>query len=233
MSPRLKIILSSLIAVTVLAVAIVSLLIFRRAPAVETPVVLAPILGQTLPQSNFLPTAGNHLRGTESKQDNEKAMLQQEPAAAQREAKQTEGFFGSRSLADIPIGATDEDTRKALVATSRLIAERFGTYSSQNGFRNLLDLQPFMTETLATWLDGYIRDRKRNSSTNTYTATATLALGAAGKELDTAAGYSTVVVKTSQTTTVGKQSKTTSVDFEVKFLREQKSWKIDNVRWLR
>lgn len=233
MSSRLKIIFIPLIAVTVLAIAITFLLISRRAPAVETPVALAPIEGGTLPQPDFLPTVDTQARDTKSKQDNEKAPLQQETTEAQRETKQTEGFFGSSSLVDIPIAATDEETRTSLIAASRLIAERFGTYSSQNRFRNLLDLEPFMTETLATWLDSYITDLKRKSSANTYTATATLALSAVVKELDTAAGYSTVQVKTSQTTTAGKQSKTASGDFEVKFLRSTEGWKIDNVRWLR
>ncbi len=138
------------------------------------------------------------------------------------------------SIVAIDATASDSEIRDTLAPTGKMIAERFGTYSSQNGFANLSALRPFMTSSLAEWLDGYIaKESKKRTGTPTYTATTTVALRAKVAALDRAAGTSTVVVETSRTDTGAGPKKTYAQNFEVKFKRESDAWKIDNVRWIR
>lgn len=45
-----------------------------------------------------------------------------------------------------------------LLDLSRSFAERFGSFSNQSNFENVRELKPFMTATMRTWADQFIRD---------------------------------------------------------------------------
>ncbi len=138
------------------------------------------------------------------------------------------------SIVELSVPASEEEARLALSASARMIAERFGTYSTQNAFANLRDLQPFMTSSLSTWLEGYIaKEAAKRQAGSGYSATTTVALRANVSELNLPEGKATVVVQTSKTNTGSSGSTTSKDSFEVKFLREGQVWKIDNVRWVR
>lgn len=235
MSLRLKILFGALLALIVVVVASALMLRSRSEKSVQTSEVSSLVPSQTLPivpasipdstNPNHVPNPGTNSPTSAQPTTSPSEILSSKGA--------TNRFFSASSIADIPAGASEQLTREILAQTARLVAERFGTFSSQNGFQNLRDLQPFMTASLSAWLDGYIRQLGQSRSTATYTSTATLALRATVKEFDTDAGRATVAIDTSRTEVLGVKKTTSAHGFEVKFSREDSVWKIDNLRWLR
>ncbi len=238
MSPRLKILFASISGVIVLAVVFVVVLRSRSAEPTQSPEAPATIPSQTLPTASVsvpAPANTNSAVGTAPAGTSVPASGQPTSSAPGTSSGATldKGFAAATSIVDIPAGASVELTRGILAQTARLIAERFGTFSSQNAFQNLRDLQPFMTASLSTWLDGYMSKLGQSRSAIVYSSTATVALRANVKEFDETAGRATVLVATSRTEVSGGKKATSPHDFEVKFLRESNAWKIDNLRWLK
>ncbi|MBU0597964.1 hypothetical protein KKF61_03115 [Patescibacteria group bacterium] len=51
--------------------------------------------------------------------------------------------------------AVDEEL--ALIRLANIFVERFGSYSSEADFQNLIDLKKYMTRTMQSWTDDYIK----------------------------------------------------------------------------
>jgi len=130
-----------------------------------------------------------------------------------------------------PKGPNLEDNLKKIAI---IFAERFGSFSNQNQFENLKDLEVFMSEKMKAWTDNFILESKaKNPDTSVYYGVTTKAIRANLVSLDEKAGKAEVLVSTQrweakETTT---NIKVFYQDISIKFVFENKEWKVDGAIW--
>lgn len=104
-------------------------------------------------------------------------------------------------------------------------AERYGSYSSDEPTKNLVDLQSFMTRSLANRIQADV------ASTTAFVGFSTKALSL--QLVNSNATNATVLVKTQRTQTIGsgQEAKTFLADLELTAVMLNNEWKIDGVAW--
>lgn len=111
--------------------------------------------------------------------------------------------------------------------------ERFGTYSNQSDFSNMVDLHLFMTEKMRIWSDGYVADMKKTNH-DVYYGITTKAVTQEIRSPKDDLSKATVMVKTRRreaTTSIGNVSKIFNQDATVELVKVGDEWKIDSIFW--
>ncbi|MDD5289946.1 MAG: hypothetical protein PHT40_01950 [Patescibacteria group bacterium] len=123
----------------------------------------------------------------------------------------------------------EEKTRGFLIKTAAAFAERFGSYSSQSNFENLLDLKMLMTERMQNWVDSLVV--AGSAPATVYYGLTTKALNTEIKNLD--ATSAEVLVSTQRQESVGSEvnSKVYYQDILISFVKEAGLWQVDEARW--
>ena len=124
------------------------------------------------------------------------------------------------------------DARNNLRRIAAAFAERFGSFSNQSNYENIIDLKVYMTDSLIKWADGYIADAQKKPGTAEYAGTTTRAIKSDVTEFDETKGAAKVVVKTQRqpSTSAGAQA-VYYQDFILDFVKDGDIWKVDNVKW--
>ncbi len=138
---------------------------------------------------------------------------------------------GQAVIAAAPQGPTLEDNLKKIAIN---FTERFGSFSNQNQFENILDLEVFMSEKMKIWAKNYIAESQaKNTNTSVYYGITTKAIRADTKSLDEKGGQAELLVATQRWE--AKETRTNIRVFyqtiSIKFVFENKAWKVDSATW--
>ncbi|RLC38905.1 hypothetical protein DRH27_01075 [Candidatus Falkowbacteria bacterium] len=133
-------------------------------------------------------------------------------------------------------GEKREFTKDDLSRMAESFAERFGSYSNQSNFNNIVDLKLFMSEEMKEWADSYVSgQRGRQIASDIYYGITTKAVGREIREYDDDAGQASVFVQTRRREATSSTSNTSKVfdqDIIIKFIKEKGAWKVDGANWL-
>jgi len=132
--------------------------------------------------------------------------------------------------------AVNEETKtKASLATiAQSFAERYGSYSNQNNFANLLNLNDLMSDKLKAWSDKYIADEKaKNLDNSTYTGITTKAISyqSVNFQNDKSAEFLVNTQRVESSGTPTNVTKTYYQEITVKLIKENGNWKVDEAIW--
>lgn len=122
------------------------------------------------------------------------------------------------------------DPKNALRRTSMLFAEKWGSYSNQGDFSNILDLKYLMTQNLKNYADQYVAGQNKNQDT-IYKGFTTRSLVVSFSLFDEAKGLANTVVTTQREETTGNASIVYRQNLNLNFIKEKGEWKIDSAIW--
>lgn len=124
------------------------------------------------------------------------------------------------------------DPFASIEAIARSFAERFGSFSNQSNFENITDLRPFMTDKMRDWAENYIAQiQAKRIDMVSYTGTTTRALSS--KIIAQNKNSATVSVMTTrrESTTSPSSDKIYQQNLELRLVRENGIWKVDQAEW--
>ena len=151
--------------------------------------------------------------------DGEEIINEKEKIAVESQIKPLERVFG-------------KDDIKRMASS---FAERFGTYSNQSDFSNILDLKIFMTREMQRWADSYVMDnRSIPQSADIYYGITTRSVAGELIEFDDELGSAKVVVSTRRQEARADRSNVSDIfnqQIEVELKKENGAWKIDQAFW--
>jgi hypothetical protein len=118
-------------------------------------------------------------------------------------------------------------------AVARSFAERFGSFSNQSDFENIIDLHPFMTAKMRVWADDYVeKTRGTTQAAAVYYGITTRALGSEILKQDAASAV--IQVNTSRREIGGNLGETKEYlqNIELTLVKEAGDfWKVDKAEW--
>jgi hypothetical protein len=122
-----------------------------------------------------------------------------------------------------------------LIRMSASFSERFGSYSNQSNFSNVIDLKIFMTDKMRKWADEYVKgQRVATTDSSIYFGVTTKAIKEDMKKYDDETGYAEVLVATRRQearSTRANVSNAFSQNILITFKKENGSWKVDSAFW--
>ncbi len=124
-----------------------------------------------------------------------------------------------------------EDDLKRLAAS---FAERFGSFSNQSNFRNIIDLRLFMSKEMLVWANEYVNEKRLTTPSDIYYGISTKAVFTKMKNFDDSLGRALVLVKTRRREAVGTTDNTSKIfdqDILIEFVKEGGQWKVRSARW--
>jgi hypothetical protein len=125
------------------------------------------------------------------------------------------------------------DESAALRRLASAFAERFGSFSNQSGYENILDLKSFMSPAMAKWADTYVADALAKSQPNPeYFGMVTRAVSAEVLKLDETAGIAKIAVTTQRREIAANgDEKLYYQVVNIDFIRTGDTWKVDAAKW--
>jgi len=123
-----------------------------------------------------------------------------------------------------------EDNLKKLAIN---FAERYGSFSNQNLFQNIIDLAPLMSVKMKAYSEQSIAAAKPQN-TSVYSGTTTKAIRASLASLNEGKGQAEVIVSTQRFIATSSTDNITKVyyqDISIKFILEDGEWRIDGAYW--
>lgn len=125
-----------------------------------------------------------------------------------------------------------EILEQQLIGTGGQFAERFGTYSNQSDFQNLIDLFPLMTDRMREATERTIEAARATSTPSTYVGVTTRAVTTAIASLDEGAGRATIRVSAQRVTQTGDAAPVAKYEIlTLEFRKVQNVWKVDSAVW--
>ena len=141
-----------------------------------------------------------------------------------------------------PIGDEDieEDegkvTKDDLIRMSGSFAERFGSYSNQSNFANILDLKIFMTARMKYWADTFIKEQNdRVADNDIYYGITTKSIAKEMQDFDEDIGLATILVQTRRREATGASSNYSNIynqEILITLIKENGAWKVDSAHWI-
>jgi hypothetical protein len=129
----------------------------------------------------------------------------------------------------------EPDDRTNVLRIASAFAERFGSFSNQSDFENILDLKVFMTSSMADWADSYVEDARESgaASSGEYFGVTTRSVTTELLDFNETSGTAKVQVNTQRSERRGAavvpSIRYQTVDIE--FRREGDIWKVDSAVW--
>lgn len=115
-----------------------------------------------------------------------------------------------------------------------LFAERFGSYSNQSNYRNLRDLEIFMTAKLVAWAEDFIKKQIESKiDTSIYYGISSKAVAMTVKEFKADEGWATIMVSVQrrESLSTGANAAGFGQNIEIRFLKQGGIWKVDEAIW--
>lgn len=134
-----------------------------------------------------------------------------------------------KPVAAIPKRVSESDVEKM----ASLFVERFGTYSNQANFSNMIDLKMFMSKGMQVWADDYVV-KQTKANNDIYYGITTKAVVVEMKNFNDDSGQATFLVKTRRreaTMTTSNVSKVFNQDITINFTKEDGAWKVNSAYW--
>ena len=136
---------------------------------------------------------------------------------------------------------TEQPQRSASVSKDDLMrmagsfTERFGSYSNQSNFSNIVDLKIFMSKRMKKWADTFIANELQKGTVNDiYYGIVTKAVAHEVLELDDYVGEASILVKTRRREATSSTSNVSQVfdqSIIINFVKELGAWKVDSANW--
>ncbi len=149
----------------------------------------------------------------------------------------------SNSNSNIPLntnlntnqGVSDEKKEEEeLKRLSSSFAERFGSYSNQSNFENIINLKVYMSKRMQRWADQFVAaSLVGNPDNSIYYGLTTKALSVNTNVFDTKKGTAEFIVSTQRREATGSSSNITVFyqDILIKYAKEDGAWKVDEAIW--
>jgi hypothetical protein len=123
-------------------------------------------------------------------------------------------------------------TDASIKAFASAFVEQFGSYSNQASFGNIVALKPQMTDSFASWADGYVAEQRAKYPTAaTYSGVTTRVLSVKLSAGAANAGTRTATVQTQQEITNGSQKEMVYKSMEVTLVYDGE-WLVDSASWI-
>ena len=126
----------------------------------------------------------------------------------------------------------EASTQSVLEALAKTFAEKFGSFSNQANYENLISAKFYMTEDMKQWTDAYIAENKKKEITEFYGVTAR-ALKAEIISLNQEETQAQIAV-TVQREEEGGESLLKNITYQrlvLDFMRIDKEWKVNSASW--
>lgn len=135
----------------------------------------------------------------------------------------------------VPEVSEEEKLQSDISRLAAAFTERFGSYSNQGDFENLLDLESLMTEKMQTGVRNFVAESKASQADNTvYFGVTTKAVSLAMVSLDETAGTAEIKVSTQRREASGTMSDNVKIyyqDLELILKKVSGEWLIDEATW--
>ena len=147
----------------------------------------------------------------------------------EQEPKEIEAKKIIAHIEEKPQQNSEEDNLKFKAAS---FAERFGSFSNQSNFQNIIDLKFFMSDNMKRWANSYVTElRQKHLDRSEFYNIITKAITEEIKELDLEKGTAVVLVHTIRNENKGNQTSRFNQDIIIKFIKEKGAWKVDSAHW--
>lgn len=138
--------------------------------------------------------------------------------------------------ASVPEASEEEKLRSSISRLAAAFAERYGSYSNQGNFENLLDLESLMTGKMWAETENFIKQNKTTIGGNSvYFGVTTKALSVNIGSIDEGAGTAEITVGTQRRESSGSMADNSVIkyeDLELTFLKVNGEWKVDAATWV-
>jgi hypothetical protein len=124
------------------------------------------------------------------------------------------------------------DQRSSLKRLAMAFTERYGSYSNQSDFENLLDLTALMSKAMADRTESFVEGARANQDSTGYSGTTTRALSVKIDSYHEDAGDATLTVSAQR-----RSASDTAEDriyyqsITIEFIKIGESWKADSAIW--
>jgi hypothetical protein len=115
-------------------------------------------------------------------------------------------------------------------------AERFGSYSNQSDYDNIISLEPFMTSRMWAWAQRYVQERKdkRPADGEIYYGVSSRTIKQEFVSFDEAGGQAEIRIEMRRRESSGTMSNFSDPfdqDLSLKMVKEGGAWKVDSAIW--
>ena len=121
-----------------------------------------------------------------------------------------------------------------LTRMAKSFTERFGSFSNQSNFANILDLKLFMSDKMKRWADDYVFKHRVDNDSEIYYGITTKAIGSTVIDWNDDAGSGQVLINTRRREATSSTLNSTdafSQDVIINFVKEKGAWKVDSAFW--
>jgi flagellar basal body-associated protein FliL len=128
----------------------------------------------------------------------------------------------------------DDLSKDQLMRLAASFAERYGSYSNQANYQNMLDLKIFMTASFQQATDDSIRQMAaKNTDHRVYYGITAKAVSQKVLQFDNAAGTAKVSISTQRREATGTTDNFTAYpqDILISFVKQAGAWEVDNAVW--
>lgn len=138
----------------------------------------------------------------------------------------------SNPTADLNVNvAATEEEKLSIQRLANIFTERFGSYTSESEFKNTLDLQVYMTDSMIIWSDDYVASQQDSQPTDIYYSIITKVLST---DILAASDTEATVELLTQRTESGddfEQSNIFSQKIELEMEQDNDVWLVNKVVW--
>ena len=138
--------------------------------------------------------------------------------------------------ATVPEASAEEKLRSSISRLAAAFAERYGSYSNQGNFDNLLDLESLMTEKMWAETENFIEQSKASAGdSSVYFGITTKAISVNIASIDEGAGTAKITIGTQRRESSGSMADSSTIkyeDLELFFLKVNDEWKVDTAKWI-
>jgi hypothetical protein len=125
--------------------------------------------------------------------------------------------------------ALRETNKEDLKQMAFAISERFGSYSNEGNFGNISDLKIYMTSSMKTWADNYIKEQSETEYSGIYYGITTTALVGEVTEFDS--NSASVTVTTKRKEIKDNEESVFNQDIIINFNKVGDEYKVNSAYW--
>lgn len=111
---------------------------------------------------------------------------------------------------------------------AKLFTERFGSYSSDALYQNILDLRPYMTNKMQVWAEDYVTVQLARGEAATVSRIVTTV---ASMQEQSIAGTQASILLTTQRIESGTNQETYYQEIVIDFIKDGQDWLVDSATW--
>jgi len=111
---------------------------------------------------------------------------------------------------------------------AKLFTERFGSYSTDAEYQNILDLRPYMTNKMQVWAEDYVKIQLAREENTTMNRIVTIV---ASTQEQSVAGIQASMRLSTQRTESGTNEETYYQEIVLDFIKDGQNWLVDSATW--